>query len=133
MSHISKGAVKIKEVDMLNRACQKFGIVLSTDIKQYRGRFIGEQQCHAVMYPEGAQIDEYNAAMLVKVGDGYEIQMDNYRNPLANLGGANMEKVTQEYSIMLAEDAMANQGYVNVSRETTKNGDVVLTYENYAV
>lgn len=125
MSHVTDIKLKIHDLDALDEACEKLGLVLQRDKTTYAwwGTFVGDSRAYGEHQPK----DMGHCAHAIKVagttprngsggpweigvvpakdGDGYQLYYDTYGGAgraLSDTVGLGANKLRQEYAIAVA-------------------------------
>ena len=129
MSHWTKVTTKIKDYSTLKKAAEKMGLEI-TDQETYTSVYAGSIPCVGVIHQQGQELNHRNGAAIVKEGDGYQIIMDNYGNPLTGIAGENCSDLLGNYATSVVQDEMMRAGFSEVQNEVKEeNGDRVLIFQ----
>lgn len=121
MSHISTIAVEVKNLTVLEKACERLGLKLMRD--QTTFKWYGRQAApcaHAIKVP-GA---DYEVGV-VRDGNKFALQADFFDQKLEAMLGRDGQKLIQAYAVEAAKAQARRQGY-SVREETQADGTIVL-------
>jgi len=122
MSHLSKGACKIKDLFTLREVAKEMGLEIKEKTKM-RGEYIGNIKCEFVVADgKGGEL----AIVESNVENEYEIQMDNYYNPICDVVGQNGDLLSREYATEVHKKEAQLLGGVIASQEVDAQGFVYL-------
>jgi len=130
MSHLSTVKTVIKDLPVLKEAASKMGLVFHS-LASYNMNWAGEIQCEGVLCKEGEILDNKNGAALIKDGDNFKIAMDNYRNPITEITGADCSKLMQNYATDIVSEEMLRQGFLETENVIDqKTGDRIMIFQD---
>ena len=123
MSHIERiSNIAITDLSLLEKACEVLGLKLDRTRNIIKSEYWSEDvECSAIVTDK----DGGEAALVMREGGGYELQIDSYNNSLAKIIGTRCERLCREYTIEAVVQQAGTVGMVN-SRETLEDGSVVL-------
>lgn len=101
MSHITKIKAKISSLDDLKAAVEKMGLVFrenKSHYNWYRGNS-NQNKCDHAIGLKNANAYEIG---VTKEGDEYRLAFDNFDRSLSSIVGNNCEKLTNEYTKVMA-------------------------------
>lgn len=121
MSNIERiSNVQIKDLSILGKVCEKLGLILDLTRKTYKSKWADEITCAAVITDK-----QHGEAALVRRNDGYELQIDSYRNSLSAIIGDRCELLARDYVTEAVIEQVNSVGMLE-SVEITEDGSVVL-------
>ena len=122
MSHLSKGSCKIKDLFTLREVAKELGLEIR-DKTQMRGEYIGNIKCEFVVADgKGGEL----AIVKSQAEEEYEIQMDNYYNPICEVVGENGDLLSRDYQTEVHKKEAQLLGGVIASQEVDAQGFVYL-------
>ena len=154
MSHVAKVDVKIKNLDILKKACEKIGLQFKEGQSSYKwfGTWVNDYHGSNAAYKHGIDPKNYGKCDhavgvtgnshayeigVVKNGDHYDLIYDFYGGQgaaIEKIAGRECSNLVNEYSenvaIAAAETYASNNGWTH---STTKNsdGETVITLRKY--
>lgn len=142
MSHITKGTVKVLDLDALGTAAGRLGFDLVRGVERFNwyGRFLGDSpgirgmspeqygKCEHVLRRQGAAQGDYEIGVArAQDGAGYELHYDTWGSgqKLVAQAGQGLGKLTVEYGVEAAsrefDGTLAREGW-EMERESLPNG-----------
>jgi len=122
MSHLSKGRCKMKDLFTLREVAKAKGLSI-VEKKTMRGDYIGNIKCEFVVSDgKGGEL----AIVESQVAGEYEIQMDNYYNPICDVVGQGGSTLTRDYMTEVHKKEAQLLGGVIANQEIDAQGYVYL-------
>ncbi|MDP2663651.1 MAG: DUF1257 domain-containing protein [Dehalococcoidia bacterium] len=121
MSHITTIEVEVKDLQALEKACERLGLTLARG--QTTFKWYGSQAAacaHAIKVP-GANYE----VGVVQKGRNFTLQADFFDYHLGGKVGPNGQKLIQAYAVEAAKAQARKQGY-SVREEAQADGTIVL-------
>lgn len=132
MSHVANVEIEIKDLNALETACKKLGVVLKRGQKTWNS-FYGQRQEqygrgeHAITVPDSA----YEIGVIKNAnGSGFHLAFDSWSkqgNAITARLGAGLTRLKNEYTATIATRQLQRQGFS--VRRTMKNGRIQLVGE----
>jgi hypothetical protein len=112
-------AMQMKDLNILKKACENMGLSF-VDTKSVTSQYAGKTDALGrISDGKGGE------AAVVKSGEGYALQIDEWNNPLVDVVGSNCANLTREYTMELCKEQAAQVGLIN-SQEVQQDGSVIL-------
>jgi len=122
MSHLSKGACKIKDLFTLKEVAMEMGLQVH-EKKRMKGEYISDVKCEFVISDgRGGEL----AIVKSEVEGEFEVQMDNYYNTICDLAGENGGTLTRDYMTEVHKKEAQLLGGVIASQDVDEKGFVYL-------
>lgn len=120
MSHWTRGKTKIKDAQLLRDVAMELGLQVKEQ-KKLHGNWAGTIDCEFVVTDgQGGEL------AVVKDGEDYAIQMDNYYNSICDVVGQDAALLTRDYQTELHKREAQLLGGVIASQEVDSQGFVYL-------
>lgn len=143
MSHVVKMKIKIKNLDVMEKVCERMGGTFKRDQKTYKwyNQWVNDYSAEDAAYKQGVKTEDYGKCLhaisfkkckyeagLIKAtdGDGYELIYDVWDKSLAHVMGKEACNFEAAYAIEGFIYA-ANESAYDVVESVNENGETVLT------
>jgi len=121
MSHWVKSKSKVKDPQRIFEVAKSKGCTINTKVKRYSTHYTGEIACEGVIQgPHGG------SCCVVKDGDSYRIQMDNYGNRIVDLIGQNGDVLMRDVVVDEITEIAMLEGHTLEDIEVKPDGQVVV-------
>ena len=107
MSHWMRISMAIRDLGALERACKNLGLSMEKK-ERVASHWAGEVDSVASITDGKGGV-----AAVLKKKDGYELSIDEYRNPLVSVVGRECSLLTREYTVEVVKQEIGNIGLVN--------------------
>jgi hypothetical protein len=111
------GTTIIKDLDLLERVAKRIGCTTERDTEVHSA-WAGERKSAMTLRKNGGEAGVVNAG---KEGE-YQIQMDNYQNPICKFIGEDGKLLTRDYMVEMAHEQAALLGGTIIEETVSADG-----------